>query len=314
MQNDISIISRGYNNIGLRSDEHGNNKEFSTNIILNDSNFLSNGIINNSTDRDFFKIILPKRIKLKARITPNNVAINNSGANLDILLTLIKSTGDTIGRYNPKSLLDAPIDTILAAGTYYFGVDGTGNQNVSDYGSVGLYALSGSLESLIVAPIVLLKGDVRRNLNIIRWDIEAGPEVRTTYIEYSIDGRIFTPFTNVPENSKIYTHYPPGGNPVYYRVRILLNDQTTAYSNVVVLGNTAGAKVSLMSNIVHSLVQVKTTSEYSYQLIDESGRILGKGRLTAGINEIPLRTLNQGLIFLKVFNQQEQFHFRIIKQ
>jgi len=314
MQNDINILTKGFNNIGLRSDEHGNNREFSTPLVLNNNNFQSNGIINNATDRDFFKIILPKRIKLKAKITPNNVAVNNAGANLDIFLTLIKSTGDTIGRYNPKSLLNASIDTILAAGTYYFGVDGTGNQNVSDYGSVGLYALSGSLENLIVAPIVLLKGEVKKDLNIINWNVEDGPEVRTTYLEYSIDGRIFTPFKDVPVNSTSYTHHPPGGNPVYYRVRMLLNDQTTEYSNVVVLNNTAGSKVSLMSNIVYSSAQVRATGEYSYQLIDESGRILGKGKLTAGINEIPLRTLNKGLIFLKVFNQQQQFHYRIIKQ
>ncbi len=314
MQNDISILSKGFNNLGLRSDEHGNNREFSTALILNSNNFQSNGIINNSIDRDFFKIILPKRAKLNARITPNNVAVNNSGANLDIFLTLIKSTGDTIGRYNPKALLNASIDTILAAGTYYFGVDGTGNPNVSDYGSVGLYALSGSVENLAVAPTVLLKGDVNRNLNIIKWHVEEGPEVRTTYIEYSIDGRFYTPFKDVPENSTSYVHYPPGGNPVYYRVRMLLNDTTTEYSNVVVLNNTAGSSVSLMSNIVYGSAQVRTTGEYSYQLIDESGRILGKGKLTTGINEIPLTTLNKGLIFLKVFNQQQQFHYRIIKQ
>jgi hypothetical protein len=177
-----------------------------------------------------------------------------------------------------------------------------------------LYALSGSLENQIVAPIVLLKGDVKKNFNIINWIVEDGPEVRTTYIEYSIDGRIFTPFTDVPVNSTSYAHHPPGGNPVYYRVRMFLNDQTTEYSNVVVLSNTAGSKVSLMSNIVYSSAQVRATGEYSYQLIDESGRILGKGKLTAGINEISLRTLNKGLIFLKVFNQQQQFHYRIIKQ
>lgn len=313
MQNDINIISKGFNNIGFRNDEHGNNKETSTNIILNSNNFQTNGIINNSTDRDFFKVIVPRRLKLKARITPNNVAVNNSGANVDLYLTLIKSEGDTIGRYNPKSLLNAAIDTILAAGTYYFGIDGAGNQNVSDYSSVGLYLLSGSFEKLTVAPTVLLKGDVRRDLNIIRWNIESGPQVRTTYIEYSLDGRLYTPFKDVPLSTTSYAHRPPGGN-VYYRVRMILEDESTEYSNVVTISNTTGAKVWLLGNIVQNTVQIRTSGEYSYQLIDETGRLLGKGKLTSGINEIPLRTLKQGLILLKVFNQTERYHYRLIKQ
>jgi hypothetical protein len=68
MQNDINILTNGFNNIGLRSDEHGNNREFSTALVLNNNNFQSNGIINNATDRDFFKIILPKRSNLKAKL------------------------------------------------------------------------------------------------------------------------------------------------------------------------------------------------------------------------------------------------------
>ena len=314
MQNDISIISKGFNNIGLRNDEHGNSKESSTNIILNNNNFQKHGIINNSADRDFYKIIVPRRLKLKARITPNNVALNNSGANVDLYLSLIKSSGDTIGRYNPKSLLNASVDTVLTAGTYYFEIDGTGNQNVSDYSSVGLYSLSGSFENLSVAPTVLLKGDVRRDLNIIRWNIESAPQVRTTYIEYSLDGRFFTPFKDVPVNTTIYAHRPPGGNVVYYRVRMILDDESSEYSNVITLSNTTGSKVWLLGNIVKNTAQLRTSGEYSYQLIDETGRLLGKGKLTTGINEIPLRTLKQGLVLLKVFNQTEHYHYRIIKQ
>ena len=314
IQNDITVISKGFNNIGLRTDDHGNNRETSTSLLFTNNNFQSNGIINSSGDRDFFKLVLPRRIRLKAGITPSNVAAHNAGANVDLFLSLMKSTGDTIGRYNPKTLLNASIDTILAAGTYYIGIDGTSNQYVSDYGSLGLYSLSGSLENLTVAPTVLVKGDVLKDLNIIRWDVESDIEVRSTYLEYSLDGRIYTPFQDVPENTTTYSHRPPGGNPVQYRVMMIMSDETVQYSNVITLSNTSGSKVQLLGNIVQSQVQVRTTGNYSYQLIDETGRLLGKGTLTAGINEIPLRTLKQGLVLLKVFNQSEQFHYRIIKQ
>lgn len=314
IQNDINTISNGFNNIGFRSDEHGNTREKSTIITFTDNNFASNGIINNATDRDFFKVIISRRARLKAQIIPNNVAADNAGANLDLFLTLIKNTGDTIGRYNPRSVLNASVDTTIAAGTYFLGVDGTGNQNVSDYGSVGLYSLSGSLENLTVAPTVLLKGDVRRNINVINWDVESGLGVRNTYIEYSLDGRFYTPFTDVPANTSTYLHRPPGGNAVYYRVRMVMSDERNEYSNTVVLNNGNSSKVMLVSNIVQSIARVKSSGEYSYQLIDETGRLLKRGRLTAGINDIPLTVITPGILILKVFDQREQFLYRIIKQ
>jgi hypothetical protein len=314
IQNDISIITKGFSEIGLRSDEHGNSKERSTNLILTDNNFLSNGIINNADDRDFFKIILPRRMKLSAKISPNNVAENNAGANVDLFLTLINNTGDTIGRYNPKSLLNASVDTMLAAGTYYFGVDGAGNQNVSDYGSVGLYALSGSLENIPVTQSVSLKGDVRRNINVIKWDVETGPQVRTTYIEYSLDGRFYMPFMDVPQNTTTYAHKVTASGVTYYRVKVQTEDETTAYSNVVALNNTWTEKVTLQSNVVQSVARINASGEYAYQLFDETGRLLAKGKITNGLNELPLQTAKQGIVILKIFNQGEQYHFRIIKQ
>lgn len=314
IQNDISIISRGFSEVGLRSDEHGDSKEKSTNLILTDNNFASNGIINSSVDHDFFKIVLPRLMKLSAKITPHSSGPNNSGANLDIYLTLFNSAGDTIGRYNPKTLLNAFLDTILAPDTYYFEVDGTGNQNVSDYGSVGLYALTGSLENLAVAPTVLLKGDVRRNINVIKWNADYGPEVRTTYIEYSLDGRNYTPFNDVPQNTTTYAHRVTENGVVYYRVRLQMSDETTEYSNVVALTNTFKANVTLQSNIVQGIAKVKAGGEYSYQLFDEIGRLLDRGKIIEGMNNVPITTAKGGIVILKIFNQSEQYHFRIIKQ
>ena len=314
IQNDISVISNGFSGIGMRKDEHGDNMGKATSIITTENNFTVNGLINHSGDRDFFKITLPRRTKLLAKIIPSNVSSNNSGANVDLFLTLIKNTGDTIGRFNPRSLLNASADTILAAGTYYLGVDGSGNQNVSDYGSVGLYALSGSLESIAVAPTVLLKGDIRRNTNVINWNIESGPQVRTTYIEYSLDGRFYTPFKDVSDDATSYVHQVQGNGLIYYRVRMQMTDETTAYSNVVALNNEWSDKVTLQSNMVQSMAVLKTSGDYAYQLFDETGRLLARGRLANGLNEVAVRTVKQGLVILKVFNQHEQYHFRIIKQ
>jgi hypothetical protein len=193
-------------------------------------------------------------------------------------------------------------------------VDGTGNQNVSDYGSAGLYALSGSLEKIPAAPIVLLKGDASRNKNVIRWDVTTGPQVRTTYIEYSLDGKFYTPFNDVPVNSTTYTHLLSSSGILYYRLRMKMSDESTEYSNVVTLNNTWTDNLILQSNIVHSNARVEASGDYAYQLFDETGRLLSRGRLTKGINDVPLKTAMPGALILKDFNQKEQYHFRVIKQ
>jgi hypothetical protein len=310
VQNDINTIGNGENHIGFRTDEHGNTRQTATNLILTRNNFQAPGIINNSNDRDFFKITLTQRLRLKARVTPSNVGANNSGANVDLFLSLIKSTGDSIGRYNPKSLLNASLDTILPAGVYYFGVDGTLNQNMNDYGSVGLYSLAGSLESITPSPTVLVRGDIKNNHNILKWNVEGETLPRITYLEYSIDG---TNFTSVPVTTSSYVHRSPGKQ-VTYRVKMILPDETTEYSNVITLTNTSPTTVSLTKTIVTNSAEVRSSGDYSYQLMDAAGRLLSTGKLTPGTNEIPLRTIANGVLIMKIFNRSEQYQLRLIKQ
>lgn len=311
-QNDITVISRGFNNIGLRTDEHGNNRQTATGIIFSGKNFQASGIINNSSDRDFFKINVAKRSRLKASILPASAGKNNSGANVDLFMTLVTSFGDTIGRYNPKTLLSATVDTLLDKGTYYFVADGTANQYVSDYGSVGMYALTGTLDNPPSKPAVLVKGDKRNDENIIRWQVQQGTIPRVTYLEYSIDERNYT---SIPVASSSYIHRSPGNNKVSYRVKVILEDETVEYSDVITLDNEVVPNVSLLTNVITtSQIQVKTNGDYNYQLMDETGRLLGKGRLTTGLNSVPVNTFYSGILILKTFNKNEHFHFRLIKQ
>jgi hypothetical protein len=251
---------------------------------------------------------------LHARITPSNVGAGNSGANIDMYMTLIKSTGDTIGKYNPKILLNSSFDTTLPAGTYYIGVDGVSNQNVSDYGSVGLYSLSGSVTTAVSAQSVLLKGDVKNSLNLFNWNIQPNDSVATTYLEYSFDGRSFEPIAAFPSNTTSYSHKPPTDGDIYYRVRMILPDETSEYSNTISLRNIASGNISLASNIVRNILQVRCTADFGYQLMDETGRLLQKGKLSSGLNIIQLNQVKQGLLLMNVFNQTEQLHFKLIKQ
>jgi hypothetical protein len=311
-QNDISIISRGFANVGFRADDHGNSKSSATNVILNENNFQLAGIINNANDRDFFKVVLPRRMRLKAAITPSNVAANNSGANIDMFLTLMNYAGDTIGRYNPKSLLNASFDTSLHPGTYYIGADGIGNQNVSDFGSVGLYSLAGSLENIAAVPTVLLRGNIRDSYHVVNWDVHSDVGISKTFIEYSVDGNRYFPADSVPLFVTSFAYRAPGSNMMYYRVKVQMSDESTAYSNTITLSTDVG--VSLLSNLVAGIAVLNSDGVYGYQLLDASGRLLGKGNLITGRNSVPLSAAHKGMILLKVFNATQQYHFKLLQQ
>ncbi len=310
IQNDINTISRGLNNIGLRADEHGNTRATATTLSLSKKHFQSTGVINSASDRDIFRIVIAQRSNLKAAAIPTHVSAHNSGANVDLYLTLLTNAGDTIGRYNPQTILNAAIDTMLLPGTYFLAVDGSANQFMDDYGSVGMYSLSGTVDNPGAKPAVLVKGNIRDDYNVIKWEV-GGTLPKTTYVEYSVDGGNYT---SIPVATSSFAHRSPGKGQIRYRVKLVMDDETVEYSNEITLMGSDEPNVSIATNLVKTSVKVQSKGEYAYQVIDATGRLLSKGRITTGTNDVSLNTLTTGVLILKVFNQTDQFHFRLIKQ
>src|SRR6202000_3207542 len=91
---------------------------------------------------------------------PENVGSNNNGANVDIRVKILNSNQDTIGVYNPATLLNAGIDTALYTGTYYLLVDGVANANMDQYGSLSYYSMAGALATTLPVHQFILKGSV----------------------------------------------------------------------------------------------------------------------------------------------------------
>ena len=93
-------------------------------------------------------------------VPPRTVSINANPAsispNLDILLQLQNSAGTVVASSNPDTALNASVSYTVAAGTYYIKVQGTGRGAVlgdgySNYGSIGHYSLSGTVQ---YAPVI----------------------------------------------------------------------------------------------------------------------------------------------------------------
>ena len=315
VQNDIDVISKGANNIGFRTDDHGNSVQTATPLTFYNVSFSSNGMINSAADVDVFKVSLSKPGLLKTTVTPSNVGTGNAGANLDIKVSLVKSNGDTIGRYNPKSLLSASIDTNLAAGTYYMVVDGVSNQNTTDYNSIGFYTISGGFDAILPITKLTLKGNTDRNTHLISWTYETDEPVRTTIIESSTNGVNFTTMATVSPAIISYKNNPLGRGSMYYRIKMLAGqDNTPYYSNIISLDYATAHKVELMGNVIRNTAVINVAGNYAYDLLDAAGRLCQRGKLSNGYNNISVTSANQGLMVLKVYNESEQVLFKVIRQ
>ncbi|HRE52183.1 MAG TPA: hypothetical protein PK339_12220 [Flavitalea sp.] len=317
IQNDIAIITQGAHGLKMRSDDHGNTAQDATPLALYSSLIQSSGIINNAADRDVFSFNIQSPSTLHIQAIPYHVADNNSGANLDIKLSLVKNGTDTLDHYNPPQFLSAAIDTNLAAGSYLLVVDGVGNNYITDYGIVGYYTLQGSLSITLPVTRLILTGETVNNEHQLKWSFMADEPVKEAAIEISHDGIVFTQLTAMHPAVASFTNQVAAGDSGnrYYRVKLItLNGERAYYSNIISLQHRPGADISLSGNIIDQTIRLNVRVPSAYRLSDASGRLLAQGTLVPGFHHLPVHTAQKGLLFLKIFNSKDQQVFKLVKQ
>jgi len=142
-EDNLSIITTK-NGFGYRVDDYASAYSSALAISITSNIFSRSGIISTTADKDFFRFDLGQNGKFRIKATPYSVGPNNSGANLDIRITLHSTNGAVIANFDYKDSLHALIDTTLNAGTYFVSIDGSSNINsTNDYGSLGSYTLDG---------------------------------------------------------------------------------------------------------------------------------------------------------------------------
>jgi hypothetical protein len=161
-EDDITIIS---NQLGYRRDDHGNSISNATALNVESDGGISatnpetdpfntvisnKGVIETAADSDLFWFDTAAG-NVSFTITPAWDAFYRSslrGANLNIEATLYDQSGNALLISNPATETHAQLSASLSAGRYYLGVTGVGNSNVpfSDYGSLGMYFISGSIQ------------------------------------------------------------------------------------------------------------------------------------------------------------------------
>jgi len=230
---------------------------------------------------------------------------------------LLNNKADTIGQYNPADLLNVGVDSNLNSGTYYLVVEGVANANTEDYSSVGYYAVTGSIGSILPIHRLTLSGRVDGNVHALNWIYQADEAVKAIEVQYSKDGVHYDALTQLDPGTKTFSWKPFSNSKGWYRVRVItVADERSYYSNIIALQDedTNNGPVQIMNNIITSHITVNTNKEFTYQLMDATGRLLQRGQLVAGTNRIDVHTAQKGLLLMRIQGENESFTSKLIKQ
>lgn len=313
MQDNLSIIAT-QNGFTYRADDYAETLNSST-YTLPSSNFNVSGIITTNSDKDAFQFTLPQNLNFHLSAVPFNVGSNYIGANLDIKIELYSSSPTTlIATYDPQNTMSVTIDTILNAGTYYLKIDGTGNTNIGEYGSLGSYTISGTSNILPVRD-VRLSGIADKNKHSLNWQIIADEPVSSVMIESSGDGVNFGSLISLNSSVSNFTYQPYRENTVYYRLKVTSVHNQAVYSNTIALKGIDNIdKPFSVSTLVQNEIRINAAENFTYQLSDINGRTVAIGTGLKGISNINVSNQAAGMYIIQLLNKKERQTERIIKQ
>ena len=316
-QDNLSIITT-QNGFTYRTDDYSDDPATNPAVVAITNNaFSTSGIITTTTDKDAFKFVLATKGALHVDAIPFSVnAVNLDGADLDIKLTLVNSSYQTIKTYDGATVLNAVIDTTLDAGTYYVMLQGTGNAYSSNYGSLGSYTVSGTFVEAGALPIrdVALTGKADKGIHNLKWNIIADEPIKTIVVQSSTDGRFFTNIATINPKENGYSYKPSVNGDIFYKVKVTSVIDQTVYSNVITLKAAGQIQKFKVSTLVHNEIMINAPENYQYQLADMSGKILEAGSSKAGMNKINVNNIPNGIYVIQMITNNQKQTERIIKQ
>ncbi len=315
-QDNLSIIT-SINGFTYRPDDHTNDASVNpTAVTINNQLFSTDGIITTNSDKDVFKFDLQESGTLHLDAKPFSVGPNNDGADLDVKIELLDASLKVIQVYDPLTILNVAFDTTLEEGTYYVTVEGAGNNNVSSYGSLGSYTVSGSFRPAFTTPIreVSLTGKSDHEKHVLNWNIIADEPISSLTLESSANGTTFTTLTALSIGSKSYHYTPSVTENIYYRIKVISTTGQVVYSNVFSLKSTgAPTKIFTVPTMVHSEITIHATEDYKYKLADMNGRILQAGTGIPGTKTINISNNPNGVYLIQLISNNQRTTERILK-
>ncbi len=308
-QDNLSIIT-SQNGFGYRIDDHSDNISIAPTSI-NASNINVSGIISAGNDKDAFTFSLQHNSNFHLDAKPFGIDAANNGADLDIKLSLYDAVKKLVQVYDPSGSMSVVIDTILNAGTYYIVVEGTGNGNASDYGSLGSYTLSGLFGVLPVCNITL-NGSVNNTLHKLNWNIDCNEAISSVVLQSSPDAVHFNEVSNVV-NQNNFDYIPAQQTDLYYRLQVTSFSGRIVYSSTLLLKKPAFIKTFAVSTITATDISIIANGNFQYLLTDNKGNRLAVGSGNGGFNSIPMYGKPAGIYILLLSGCGETKTERVLK-
>ena len=197
-------------------------------------------VISTSTDKDAFRFTALQNITLHIDAKPFSVANTNIGSNLDIKISLYDASQNLLRTYDPSNTMSIGIDTSLHAGTYYFVIDGTGNANTDNYGSLGSYKITGFMNSLPIH-------DVSRGRSEKEYPPATGTSFPMNRSPHKSSNTVqMAVFQNTQPRCRpaaiSFSYMPLETGTIYYRLGVTSVVNQSVQSNVIALKNGSPVK------------------------------------------------------------------------
>lgn len=318
LQSDLAVIASAANGFGYRTDDIGNTTAASANLPINGQILSTSGLINTTADVDVFKIIVPEKGRLTLSAIPFNTANGYVAADIDLEVDLLKHNGAVLNHYNPGVSVQAIIDSVLDPGTYYLSISNAANANISNYGMLGSYSVSGTFTAGSALPIysLTLNGAVANNKHELNWNIIADEPIETITVEISSDGKTFTNLQDVTGSLRKFVYQPFEKGTAYYRLHVVTASQLKYYSNIISLREAkGGAKYNLVSNIINgNSISINSNGDFGWRILDMNGRSIGNGKMAIGLNRLTAANLTNGMYLLQIMDGAEITTEKIVKQ
>jgi hypothetical protein len=213
------------------------------------------------------------------------------------------------------------ITSLLPNHTYLLYFDGLKNTKANFNATLNGSALPLNLSNFT--------GEFINGKNQLYIDVLQAINIKNISVEKSYDGIHFSELGAVTSSSNwigkhTYTDGQPFAGNNYYRLRIVNNDGTFDYSNIILLKNDAKRLVYIYPNPVKDVLTISVTSlnaaRYNYLVYDASGKLLfsGKNQLAQGVQTIaiPFSRVAAGVYVVKVADETGNLIIRknVVKQ
>ncbi|HKZ65794.1 MAG TPA: hypothetical protein VJ111_05540 [Chitinophagaceae bacterium] len=317
-QSDLDIITSADNGFGYRPDDHGSTFNNATLALFSNNQFDVSGVVQQNTDMDMFHFTMPYNGRFQLNAVPYNVGTGNAGSDLDMQVTLYNESQTLLNVYNPGALLNSIADTTLNSGTYYLRIEGKGNLYAPSYASLGSYTLKGNIEGGISLPLHKLELKVAQNegKHQFNWIVEADEKIERQVLEASTDGRNFYFVADISPDIFSYSYHPGVASDIQYRLNVAFDDGHRYYSNVVnIRKNETGPRPKLLTNFINStIISVNSPGNYYYSIVDFNGKIISKGQLMIGVNNINANNIVNGMYLIRFWNNNHQWIDKLLRQ